>query len=112
MRIRYIMECTLALLEEHYDDNVSQWVFTQYHYDDQGQAIYQKDALGNEITASYDAWGRQNRATDANNNIYVTDHNLKQRKTESYMIAADTQERLNYLKLSMIHVPASYHENL
>ncbi|AIQ73013.1 RHS repeat-associated core domain-containing protein [Paenibacillus odorifer] len=88
----------LALLEEHYDDNVSQWVFTQYHYDDQGQAIYQKDALGNEITASYDAWGRQNRATDANNNIYVTDHNLKQRKTESYMIAADTQERLNYLE--------------
>ncbi|WP_339190070.1 hypothetical protein MKY54_07465 [Paenibacillus sp. FSL P2-0121] len=49
-------------------------------------------------TRCYDAWGRQNRATDANNNIYVTDHNLKQRKTESYMIAADTQERLNYLE--------------
>ncbi|MNO24961.1 tRNA(Glu)-specific nuclease WapA precursor [compost metagenome] len=88
----------LALMDELYDDNVGKWVFTHYHYDDQGRPTYQKDTLGNEITASYDAWGRQNRATDANNNLYVTDHNLKQRKTESYMVAADTQERLNYLE--------------
>lgn len=88
----------LALMDELYDDNVGKWVFTHYHYDDQGRPTYQKDTLGNEIKVSYDAWGRQNRATDANNNIYVTEHNLKQRKTESYMIAADTQERLNYLE--------------
>lgn len=88
----------LALLEEHYDDNVGNWVFTQYHYDDQGRPIYQKDALGNEIKVSYDAWGRQSRATDAHNNLYVTDYNLKQRKTESYMVDAETQERLNYLE--------------
>ncbi|MEK4063786.1 MULTISPECIES: RHS repeat domain-containing protein [unclassified Paenibacillus] len=48
----------LALLEEHLDDNAGKWVFTQYHYDDMGRPIYQKDALSNEITVGYDAWGR------------------------------------------------------
>ncbi|GGG05912.1 hypothetical protein GCM10010912_58210 [Paenibacillus albidus] len=88
----------LALMEERYDENVGKWVFTQYHYDDQGRPVYQKDALGNEITVGYDAWGRQNRSTDPYGNVYVIDYNLKQRKSESYLVAAGTQERLNYLE--------------
>ncbi|MNB99462.1 hypothetical protein D3C75_467420 [compost metagenome] len=51
----------LALLEEHYDGQVEKWVFTQYHYDDQGRPTYQRDDLGNEITVGYDVWGRQKR---------------------------------------------------
>ncbi|AKG34398.1 RHS repeat-associated core domain-containing protein [Paenibacillus durus] len=88
----------LALLEEHWDENAGKWIFTQYHYDDLGRPVYQKDGLGNEITVGYDAWGRQNRATDTYGNVYVTDHDLKQRKSTDYMVAADTQEKLNYLE--------------
>nr|WP_246354274.1 RHS repeat-associated core domain-containing protein [Paenibacillus phytohabitans] len=88
----------LALLEERYDDSVGKWVFTQYHYDDLGQPVYMKDALDNETTASYDAWNRQNRSTDPYKNLYVTDFDLKQRKSTSYMLAGDTQEKLNYVE--------------
>lgn len=93
----------LALLEERYDDSVGKWVFTQYHYDDEGRPVYVKDTLGNETTANYDAWGRQNRSTDPYNNIYVTDFDLKQRKSTSYMLTGDTQEKLNYVETNYDH---------
>ncbi|MNB80321.1 tRNA(Glu)-specific nuclease WapA precursor [compost metagenome] len=88
----------LALLEEHYDEYAGKWVFTQYHYDDQGSPIYQRDDLGNIVTVGYDVWGRENRATDTYGNVYVSDYDLKQRKSTSYMVASDTQEQLNYLE--------------
>lgn len=88
----------LALLEEHYDEKAGKWVFTQYHYDDQGNPTYQRDDLGNIVTVGYDVWGRQNRATDSFGNVYVSDYDLKQRKSTSYMVASDTQEQLNYLE--------------
>jgi YD repeat-containing protein len=88
----------LALLEEKWNENVGKWIFMQYHYDDLGRPVYQRDDLGNEITVGYDVWGQANRSTDAYGNVYVTDYDLKQRKTTSYMVAADTQERLNYLE--------------
>ncbi|WP_249899447.1 RHS repeat-associated core domain-containing protein [Paenibacillus sp. PK3_47] len=90
----------LALLEEHYDPNSGKWEFTQYHYDDLGRPIYQKDALGNEITASYDAWGRQNRGTTANNDIIISDYDLKSRTSTSYLQDKNTGEALNYVQES------------
>ncbi|WP_342481452.1 RHS repeat-associated core domain-containing protein [Paenibacillus sp. FSL L8-0340] len=90
----------LALLEEHFDDNAGKWVFTQYHYDDMGRPIYQKDALSNEITVGYDAWGQQKSLTDSYRNVFVTNYNLKQRKAVSYLTAAGTSETMNYIEES------------
>ncbi len=88
----------LPLLEEHWDEYAGKWVFTQYHYDDQGHVIYQKDDKENEVNTSYDAWGQLNRTIDANGNLYVTDSDLKQLKAVSYIQGPGTEEKLNYLE--------------
>ncbi|MEK4046824.1 RHS repeat-associated core domain-containing protein [Paenibacillus sp. FSL H8-0048] len=90
----------LALLEEHYDENVSNWVFTQYHYDDQGRPVYSIDSAGNTLTASYDAWGRQNRATTPSGDVMVSDYDLKSRTATSYIQDHTTGQTLNYIQES------------
>jgi RHS repeat-associated protein len=90
----------LALLEERLDENAGKWVFTHYHYDDLGRPVYQKDALGNEISVGYDSWGNQNRSTDSYGNVHVTNYDLKQRKSTGYLTAADTSEVLHYIEAS------------
>ncbi len=85
----------LALLEEHFDDNVG-WVFTQYHYDDMGRPVYSIDPAGNTLSVGYDAWGRQNRATTANGDLYISDYSLKARTNTSYIQDGTTGEKMNY----------------
>ncbi|WP_256701028.1 RHS repeat domain-containing protein [Paenibacillus sp. P46E] len=84
----------LTLLEEHFDENTGKWVFTQYHYDDQGRPVYSMDPAGNTLTVSYDAWGRQNRATNANGDLIVNDYSLKARTSTSYIQDKSTGEKL------------------
>lgn len=86
----------LGLMEEHWNSNVGKWVFAHYHYDDQGRATYQKDTEGNEITATYDVWGKQNRATSANGDLVVSDYNTKMRLSTKYISDKITGEALNY----------------
>ncbi|MBP2115936.1 polymorphic toxin-type HINT domain-containing protein [Paenibacillus silagei] len=86
----------LGLMEEHWNSNVGKWVFAHYHYDDQGRATYQKDTEGNEITATYDVWGKQNRATSANGDLVVSDYNTKMRLSTKYISDKLTGEALNY----------------
>ncbi|KWX77768.1 hypothetical protein AML91_07025 [Paenibacillus jilunlii] len=88
----------LVLLEEHYDDNAGKWVYQQYHYDDMGRPVYSIDPAGNTLTVSYDAWGRQNRATNANGDLIVSDYSLKARTNTSYIQDKNTGEKLNYVQ--------------
>ncbi|OKP89736.1 hypothetical protein A3848_13160 [Paenibacillus sp. P32E] len=88
----------LTLLEEHFDENTGKWVFTQYHYDDQGRPVYSIDPAANTLTVSYDAWGRQNRATNANGDLIVNDYSLKARTSTSYIQDKSTGEKLNYVQ--------------
>ncbi|MDF9845254.1 MULTISPECIES: RHS repeat domain-containing protein, partial [unclassified Paenibacillus] len=87
----------LLLLQKQYDETTSSWINTQYHYDDQGRAVYAKDAQGNEITAEYDVWGRLGKQTDALLNTYIVNYNLKTRTTESYMNPNGSTEKYNYV---------------
>ncbi|WP_246553681.1 RHS repeat domain-containing protein [Paenibacillus tritici] len=90
----------LTLLEEHYDENVNKWVFTQYHYDDQGRPVYSINPAGNILTASYDAWGRQNRATTPSGDVMVSDYDLGSRTATSYIQDQATGQALNYVQES------------
>ncbi|MBP2114943.1 RHS repeat domain-containing protein [Paenibacillus silagei] len=90
----------LALLEEHYDENARKWMFTQYHYDDQGRPVYSIDPAGNTLTASYDAWGRQNRATTPSGDVMVSDYDLGSRTATSYIQDQATGQTLNYVQES------------
>ncbi|WP_405116038.1 RHS repeat-associated core domain-containing protein [Paenibacillus sp. FSL K6-1217] len=88
----------LMLLQENWDEYQGKWVQTQYHYDDLMRPIYMIDAVGNTITASYDAWGKQNLSTDAYGKRYETIYNLKSRNSVSYMQSASSStEKFNYL---------------
>lgn len=89
-----------ALMEERLDPNAKTWVFTHYHYDDQGRPVYSRDPAGNTLTASYDAWGRQNRATNANNDQMISDYNIKTRTSTSYIKDHTNGEVLNYVEQS------------
>ncbi|KWX81034.1 hypothetical protein AMQ84_01365 [Paenibacillus riograndensis] len=88
----------LLLLEEHHDDNAGKWVYQQYHYDDMGRPVYSIDPAGNTLTVSYDAWGRQNRATNANGDLIVSDYSFKARTNTSYIQDKNTGEKLNYVQ--------------
>ncbi|MEK4852832.1 RHS repeat-associated core domain-containing protein [Paenibacillus sp. FSL H7-0756] len=89
-----------ALMEERLDPNAKTWVFTHYRYDDQGRPVYSRDPAGNTLTASYDAWGRQNRATNANNDQMISDYNFKTRTSTSYIKDHTNGEVLNYVEQS------------
>lgn len=65
------------------------WIDSRSHIDDQGRIAYSRDVLGNESTASYDEWGRQDEVMDAYGNLYKTEHLLKARRNISYFVAAD-----------------------
>ncbi|MEK4516727.1 RHS repeat-associated core domain-containing protein [Paenibacillus sp. FSL H8-0122] len=89
-----------ALLEERYDPNVERYTQTQYHYDEWSRPVYSIDPAGNTLTASYDGWGRQNRATNANNDQMVSDYNFKTRTSASYIKDHTNGEVLNYVEQS------------
>ncbi|MCE3202638.1 RHS repeat domain-containing protein [Paenibacillus sonchi] len=99
----YYNSLGLMLMEEKWDEYQGKWVQTQYHYDDLARPVYMIDAVGNVITASYDAWGQQNLSTDMYGNRYVTEYNLKSRNNVSYMQAAETGEKFNYLSQNYDH---------
>ncbi|WP_019909770.1 RHS repeat-associated core domain-containing protein [Paenibacillus sp. HW567] len=90
----------LALLEEHWDEYQGKWIFTQYHYDDSGRPVYMVDGVGNETTVGYDAWGKQNRATDAKGDLFVSDYSLKSRTNISYLQPKNSTEKWNYVEAS------------
>ncbi|WDF51266.1 RHS repeat-associated core domain-containing protein [Paenibacillus sp. KACC 21273] len=64
------------------------WTRAQYHSNDQGNAIYGIDNMGNTQTVTYDAWGQSKEATDAYGNLYVTANHLTQQKVNHFAIAA------------------------
>lgn len=61
---------------------------TQYHPDDLSRAVYISDPAGNVTTVAYDAWGKQQEASDTYGNLYVNEYQTKQRKEISYFVAA------------------------
>ncbi|MNO32897.1 tRNA(Glu)-specific nuclease WapA precursor [compost metagenome] len=61
---------------------------TQYHIDDLSRVVDVTDPMGNSTKVMYDAWGQQKEAVDAYGNLYVSEHNLKLRKTTNYLVAA------------------------
>lgn len=73
---------------DFFDPQSVSWENTQYHYDDVARANYVIDPMQNTTTASYDGWGRQNEIADVYGNLYVTEYNLKLRKTTRYFVAA------------------------
>ncbi|QUL56314.1 RHS repeat protein [Paenibacillus tritici] len=89
-----------ALLEERYDPNVQRYTQTQYHYDEWSRPVYSIDPAGNTLTASYDGWGRQNRATNANSDQMLSDYDFKSRISTSYIKDHTTGEVLNYVQHS------------
>ncbi|KWX80493.1 hypothetical protein AMQ84_03375 [Paenibacillus riograndensis] len=60
--------------------------------------MYSIDPAGNILTVSYDAWGRQNRATNANGDLSVSDYSFKARTNTSYIQDKNTGEKLNYVQ--------------
>ncbi len=88
----------LALLEEHWDENAGQWVFTQYHYDNDGRPVYSIDPAGNTQTVSYDDWGRPYRVTNANGDVFVNHYSLIERKNTSYIEDKTTGAKLNFVE--------------
>lgn len=89
-----------TLLEERKDPNAGKYTQTQYHYDEWNRPVYIIDPARNTMTVSYDAWGRQNRATNANGDLIVSDYALKARRSTSYLQDKLTGERLNYAEQS------------
>lgn len=89
-----------AVMEERFDPNTWKWEYTHYHYDDQGRPVYSSDPAGNTLTVSYDAWGRQNLATNANNDQMISDYNIKTRTSTSYIKDHTNGEKLNYVEQS------------
>ncbi|KAA9006329.1 RHS repeat-associated core domain-containing protein [Paenibacillus spiritus] len=78
----------MLLTQEQWDEYQAKWTFDQFHYNESGQATYAKDKSGNTVTAGYDVWGRQNLGVDEFANRYISEYDLKQRKTTNYRISA------------------------
>ncbi|NOU78471.1 RHS repeat protein [Paenibacillus sp. LMG 31459] len=89
-----------TLLDERYDPNAGRYTQTQYHYDEWNRPVYVIDAASNTLSASYDAWGRQNRATNANEDLIVSEYSIKARTSTSYIQDKTTHEILNYAEQS------------
>jgi len=76
-------------IQQTWDPDKGQYQNYQYHNDDMLRVNYSIDPLGNVSTVSYDAWGNQKESTDAFNNLYVTERDIKARKRTSYFVAAN-----------------------
>lgn len=88
----------LVLLEQTWDEYNGKWVKNQYHYDDVSRPIDSRDEKGNTLSVAYDAWGRQNRATNANGDLMVSDYSLKTRTSISYIQDKVTGDKLNFVE--------------
>lgn len=86
----------LGLLRYAQESNGGTNQVTQYRTDDLSRVIYSIDPMNNTTTVSYDAWGNQNEALDVYGNLYISENNLKARRTTRYFVAAvDVQDYRN-----------------
>ncbi|MBE5968407.1 MAG: RHS repeat-associated core domain-containing protein [Lachnospiraceae bacterium] len=66
----------------------SKWINdAKYSYDTMLRVISSVDAEGNKVTASYNAWGKNNETTDILGNLYVSDYDVKNNKIISFFVA-------------------------